>query len=73
MILAVTGHRPERLKGQEKLIKQWAIEKLKILNPIAIYNGMARGADQIVAIAAKELGIPIYCCYPFPREKYHEI
>jgi len=26
MILAVTGHRPQRLKGQEQLIKEWAVE-----------------------------------------------
>ena len=32
---------------------------------------MAQGADQIVAIAAKELGIPIVCCYPFPKKYYH--
>jgi len=24
MILAVTGHRPQRLKGQEKIIAKWA-------------------------------------------------
>lgn len=24
MILTITGHRPERLKGQEALVKKWA-------------------------------------------------
>lgn len=28
MLLAVTGHRPQRLKGQEKLIKEWAKKQL---------------------------------------------
>ena len=73
MKLAVTGHRPQRLKGQEKLIKEWAVEQLTRLQPSAVYNGMAQGADQIVAIAAKELGIPVICCYPFPKKHYHPI
>ena len=53
MILAITGHRPQRLKGQEKLIKEWAAEQLIRLQPSAIYDGMAQGADQLIATAAK--------------------
>ena len=71
MKLEVTGHRPERLKGQEKMIKEWAVEQLTRLQPSVIYDGMAQGTDQIVATAAKELGIPIICCYAFPRKSYH--
>lgn len=71
MKLAVTGHRPERLRGQEKMIKEWAVEQLTRLQPSVIYDGMAQGTDQIVATAAKELGIPIICCYAFPRKSYH--
>ena len=71
MKLAVTGHRPARLKGQEKMIKKWAVEQLTRLQPSVIYDGMAQGTDQIVATAAKELGIPIICCYAFPRKSYH--
>ena len=67
MILAITGHRPQRLKGQEKLIKEWAAEQLTCLQPSVIYDGMAQGADQIIATAAKELDIPVVCCYPFPK------
>ena len=70
MIVAVTGHRPERLKGQETLIKKWAKNQLVSLQPQFIYNGMARGVDQIIAIAAKELNIPIICCYPFPKKNF---
>jgi len=73
MKLAVTGHRPERLKGQEKMIKEWAVEQLTRLQPSVIYDGMAQGTDQIVATAAKELGIPIICCYAFPRKFYSPI
>ena len=73
MILTVTGHRPERLKGQEKMIKEWAVEQLTRLQPSVVYDGMAQGTDQIVAIAAKELDIPIVCCYAFPRCGYHPV
>ena len=73
MILAVTGHRPERLRGQEKAIKEWAATQLTRFQPSAIYDGMAQGTDQIVATAAKELNIPIICCYPFPKKYYHPI
>ena len=73
MTIAVTGHRPQRLKGQEKLIKKWAERELIRLQPSAIYNGMAQGTDQIVAIVAKKLNIPIICCYPFPKKYYHPV
>ena len=73
MILTVTGHRPPRLKGQEKLIKEWAKKQLIRLKPSLLYNGMAQGVDQIVALTAKELNIPIICCYPFPKKYYHPI
>jgi len=73
MILAVTGHRPQRLKGQEQLIKEWAVEQLTRLQPSLVIDGMAQGTDQIVATAAKELGIHVLCCYPFPKKYYHPV
>lgn len=73
MILTVTGHRPPRLKGQEKMIKEWAKRQLIRLQPFMLYDGMASGTDQIVALAAKELGISIICCYPFPKKTYHPV
>lgn len=71
MKIAITGHRPQRLKGQQNLIKKWAEMQLTSLHPSVIYDGMAQGADQIVALVAKQLNIPIICCYPFPRTQYH--
>jgi hypothetical protein len=41
MNITVTGHRPQRLKGQEKLIKKRAVEQLTKLHPSVMYNGMA--------------------------------
>lgn len=70
MIVAVTGHRPERLKGQEEMIKKWAEDQLIALQPESVYIGMARGTDQLIGGVAKNLGIPLICCYPFPKENY---
>ena len=49
------------------------MEQLIRLQPSVVYDGMAPGVDQIVATAAKELEIPIICCYPFPKKYYHPI
>lgn len=53
MKMTITGHRPQRLKGQEQMIADWAKEQLMLYKPTVLYNGMARGADQIVADVAK--------------------
>ena len=71
MKIAVKGHRPPRLKGQQELIKKWAETQLISLHPSVIYDGMAQGVDQIIALVAKRLNIPIICCYAFPRTQYH--
>lgn len=75
MKIAVTGHRPPRLKGKEKIISQWLYNKLLELNqqePItAAYNGMAPGGDQLFALQCIKLGIPVYCVFPYNRKKYH--
>lgn len=71
MKLAITGHRPQRLKGQEKRIKEWAKKQLKTLQPECIYCGMAQGVDQIIGNVAKNLNIPIICCYAFPKDNFH--
>ena len=72
MKIAITGHRPPRLKGQEKEIKAWIIKQFEELQPSVIYDGMASGTDLIAATAAKELNIPIVCCYAYPKDKYGE-
>lgn len=55
------------------MIKEWAEQQLTRLQPSALYCGMAQGVDQIVGTAAKELKIPIICCYPFPKKYYYPI
>lgn len=71
MKVAITGHKPNRLNGQEKRIKEWFKKQFKKLKPSCIYSGMAQGVDQIAAVVAKEMNIPVVCCYPFPKKEYH--
>lgn len=52
------------------MIAEWAEREFIRLQPSVIYNGMARGADQIIACVAKRLNIPIICCYAFPKPYY---
>ena len=52
------------------MIEEWAVEQFTRFMPSAIYDGMAPGTDRIIAAAAKKLGIPIICCYPFPKNKF---
>lgn len=73
MKIAITGHRPSRLKHQEEAVKEWANKWLQTLKPSCVYCGMAQGTDQIIALAAKKLNIPIICCYPFPKKSYHPV
>ena len=55
------------------MIKKWAEEQLIRLKPSTIYIGMAQGVDQIIGIVAKNLNIPIVCCYAFPKKNYSPI
>ena len=58
--VAVTGHRLERIKGQEKNIEFWLIEQIKNLlacyDRVILIDGMAQGVDQIAALAAIKNG-----------------
>lgn len=73
--VAVTGHRPARLKGAEPAVSAWLAQQLKELNSKnvieAAYCGMAQGTDQLFALECIKQDIPLYCVYPFKREKFH--
>lgn len=51
--IAITGHRPPRLLGQEEMIRKWGREQLLQLQPSVMYNGMAEGTDKLFALLAK--------------------
>ena len=33
---------------------------------------MAQGVDQIAGLAAKEMNIPLVCCFPFVKQNFHQ-
>jgi uncharacterized phage-like protein YoqJ len=89
VILAVTGHRPDKLWGYDYRHPKWQalkeILKQKILQYGAtkVISGMALGVDTVFALAAIELGIPVAAAIPCRNQErawrpesqklYHEI
>lgn len=72
-ILAVTGHRPNRLGGygQDVLDKLYvtACESLEQLAPSYVLTGMALGWDQVIAKACISLNIQFTAVLPFPGQE----
>ncbi|KAA0573470.1 hypothetical protein [Azospirillum sp. Sh1] len=73
MILAVTGHRPEKLGGHSPALRRklavFASFRLRHFiqthgRPDKIISGMALGWDQAMAIAAIAAGIPLVAAVP---------
>lgn len=75
MKIAITGHRPGRIAGQEQDIKKWIIDcigRLDYKEDIEeAYCGMAMGTDQIFANVAEAMNVPLICCYPYRRDNFH--
>lgn len=69
MILAVTGHRPNKLGGYRDDAYSrmlWVAEDvIKRIRPSFVITGMALGWDQACAVAARDLGIPFVAAIPF--------
>jgi uncharacterized phage-like protein YoqJ len=75
MIVAFTGHRPDKLGGY-KLPNPTYIKVcrdidllLKELNPEKVISGMALGVDQWAANIAYKLGIPFVAAIPFEGQE----
>lgn len=72
--VAVTGHRPERIKGQEKDIEYWLSEQIRNLvacyDRVVLIDGMAQGVDQIAALAAMKNGAQVLCYFPYRKKLY---
>lgn len=64
MILAITGHRPNKLGGYTQpnpvsnAVMLKLADSLKILKPELVLSGMALGVDQWAAQLCSEMGIP---------------
>lgn len=75
MILAYTGHRPDKLGGHKlpnpTYIKvcQAIDAKLRELKPEKVISGMALGVDSWGAFIAHKLGIPFIAAVPFPNQE----
>ena len=69
MIIAGTGHRPDKLGGYGDEVKhaldRVATSWLASNRPAGVISGMALGWDQALARAAISLGIPLLAALPF--------
>lgn len=79
MIIAFTGHRPDKLPNKETGYKlpnptyikvcQQIDSLLKELKPEKVISGMALGVDQWAAMIAHKLGIPFVAAIPFDKQE----
>lgn len=73
MIIAGTGHRPDKLGGYsdgatQRLVRV-ARKSIEHLSATRVITGMALGWDQALAIACLELGIPFVAAIPFEGQE----
>jgi uncharacterized phage-like protein YoqJ len=73
MILAGTGHRPDKLGGYGRELQAaltgFATVVLTHRRPSGVISGMALGWDQALAIAAIRAGIPFVAAIPFEGQE----
>jgi uncharacterized phage-like protein YoqJ len=69
MIVAGTGHRPDKLGGYSRMVRvrltQLARDGITSAGATSVISGMALGWDQAVAMAAYLEGIPFVAAIPF--------
>lgn len=65
LVIAGTGHRPDKIGAQEKGIRAEIRSRLNVYRPAAIISGMALGFDQWWADEAMQLGIKVVAAIPF--------
>lgn len=73
MIVAATGHRPDKLGGWTKDVHNalcdFALRTLALQRPSGVISGMALGWDHAVAVACVRLGIPFVAAIPFEGQE----
>lgn len=73
LILAATGHRPDKLGGYEPWAQRQVHEFARFLlsqwQPSRVVVGMALGWDTAVALGALDLGLPLIACVPFAGQE----
>lgn len=69
MILAATGHRPEKLGGYtadvDSRLCALALKHVKLMHPTEVISGMALGWDMAIARAALVANVPFVAAVPF--------
>lgn len=69
MIIAATGHRPDKLGGYSHdvldRLASVAVDYLQQNRPSGLITGMAQGWDTACALACMQLHIPYICAIPF--------
>lgn len=73
MIIAGTGHRPDKLGGYDwhiyKKLVDLAVQSLHARNPTKLITGMALGWDMALADAAVVLNLPFIAAIPFEGQE----
>jgi uncharacterized phage-like protein YoqJ len=73
MIIAGTGHRPDKLGGYDayatKKVVDLATHAINCYQPTRVISGMAQGWDMSLAQAAINLGIPLHAYVPFEGQE----
>ena len=73
MIIAATGHRPEKLGGYgrdvEQRLRDLAVWFLMCTRPTVVISGVALGWDTAIAEAALTLRIPLWAAVPFAGQE----
>lgn len=73
MIIAATGHRPDKLGGYgvgaKMKLRRLAYDYLKEAKPEGVIIGMAQGWDQAVGFAAMSLEIVVHAAVPFAGQE----
>ena len=69
MKVAITGHKPERIKGKETEIRRWLNQQIGELaannGTLDCYSGMSKGVDQIFGFAALAGDHRLHCVYAY--------
>lgn len=65
LVIAGTGHRPDKLDGRINAVCEAIHTALIELRPARVISGMAQGFDQLLAAYARMLEIPWTAAIPF--------
>lgn len=78
MIIAATGHRPNKLGGEynhdgkySRAIRTKMAEVIEEYKPEAVISGMALGVDTLWAMTAIVLNVPLIAAVPFVGQESH--